>query len=91
MTVYASTSDRRFVRDGDRAVLGGVCAGIANYFGFNVRATRVLCIIAFFIFMPFVTLAYIALVLLVPAEIRKPVKKFRSLRQGYQPSKRGKH
>ena len=68
MTAYATTSENRFRRDADRAVLGGVCAGIANYFGFNVRATRVLFIIGFFIFMPFFALLYIALVLLVPAE-----------------------
>jgi phage shock protein C len=68
MTAYASTSERRFTRDGDHAVLGGVCAGIANYFGFNRCAVRTLCIVAFFLFMPFVALAYVALVLLVPAE-----------------------
>lgn len=68
MTAYASTSERRFARDGDHGVLGGVCAGIANYFGFNRCAVRVLFIVAFFIFMPVVALLYIALVLLVPAE-----------------------
>ena len=68
MTAYASTSERRFVRDGDRAVLGGVCAGIANYFGFNRCAVRTVFIVAFFLFMPFVVLAYIAIVLLVPSE-----------------------
>lgn len=68
MTVYATTSERRFARDGDHAVLGGVCAGIARYFGFNRCAVRALCVIAFFIFMPFVALTYIALVLLVPSE-----------------------
>jgi phage shock protein C len=68
MTVYASTSGRHFARDADRAVLGGVCAGIADYFGFNLRATRVIFIIAFFVAMPFAAVAYIAIVLLVPAE-----------------------
>ena len=68
MTVYASTSGRHFARDADRAVLGGVCAGIADYFGFNLRATRVIFIIAFCVAMPFAAVAYIAIVLLVPAE-----------------------
>jgi phage shock protein C len=68
MTVYASTSGRHFARDADRAVLGGVCAGIAEYFGFNLRATRVIFIIAFFVAMPFAAAAYIAIALLVPAE-----------------------
>ena len=68
MTVYASTSGRHFARDADRAVLGGVCAGIADYFGFNLRATRVIFFIAFFVATPFAIVAYIAIVLLVPAE-----------------------
>jgi phage shock protein C len=68
MTVYASTEGRHFSRDADRAVLGGVCAGIADYFGFNLRATRVIFIIAFIVATPFAAVAYIAIVLLVPAE-----------------------
>ena len=68
MTAFATTSERRFVRDGDHACLGGVCAGIARYFGFNRCAVRTIFIIAFFLFMPFVALAYIAIVLLVPSE-----------------------
>lgn len=68
MTSYASTAERRFVRNKDRAALGGVCAGIADYFGFRLCAVRVLFLVAFFLFMPFVALAYIAIVLLVPAE-----------------------
>ena len=68
MSSYATTGERRFVRNGDRAVLGGVCAGVADYFGFNTCAVRTLFIISFFLFMPFVAIAYIALVLLVPAE-----------------------
>jgi len=68
MTAYASTSQGRFTRNADRAVLGGVCAGIADYFGFNLRVTRLLAIIAFFVAMPVTTLTYIAVVLLVPAE-----------------------
>ena len=68
MTVYASTEGRHFARNADRAVLGGVCAGIADHFGFNVRATRVIFIIAFIVATPFAAAAYIAIVLLVPAE-----------------------
>ena len=29
MTTFAGTSERRLYRDADRAVLGGVCAGLA--------------------------------------------------------------
>ena len=68
MTAYASTSERYFVRDADRAMLGGVCAGIANYFGFNLRVTRILFIIACCVATPFAVIAYIAIVFIVPAE-----------------------
>jgi len=71
MTAHASHSYRRFTRNADRALLGGVCAGIADYFGFNLRVTRLLFVIAFFVAMPVTVLAYIAIVLLVPAESTK--------------------
>ena len=68
MTAYARTCWSRFTRDADRARLGGVCAGIADYFGFNLCMTRFLYVIFFFCAMPFAILTYIAIVLLVPAE-----------------------
>ncbi len=67
MSLYATTSGRRFFRSADKAILGGVCAGVADYFGFNLRATRILTVIAFFMAMPMTVIAYIAIVLLVPA------------------------
>ena len=68
MSAYATETYRRFTRDGDRALIGGVCAGIARHFGFNLCVTRLLFVIAFFATMPFALIAYIAVVLLVPAE-----------------------
>ena len=67
MSSYSGTSGRRFYRDADRAVLGGVCAGLATYLGFNLKVTRFLCIIAFLCAFPFALIAYLAVVLLVPA------------------------
>jgi phage shock protein C len=49
-------------------MLGGVFAGLARHFGFNLCVTRFLAIIAFFAAFPFMVFAYIAAVLLVPAE-----------------------
>jgi len=72
MTVHTTTSQHRFTRNADKALLGGVCAGIADYFGFNLRATRVIFLIAFFVAMPFPLIAYVALVFLVPAESSRP-------------------
>jgi len=71
MTAQATMSHRRFVRDADRALLAGVCAGIAGYFGFNLRVTRLLVIIAFFVAMPITLITYFAIVCLVPAESRR--------------------
>lgn len=68
MTAFSETADRRLYRDADRAVLGGVCAGLAGYFGLNLKVTRLLAIIAFFMAMPFAVVAYLAVVFLVPAE-----------------------
>ena len=66
MTSEASMSERRFYRNADKAMLGGVCAGIADYFGFNLCVTRLLVVIAF-LTMPMTLIGYLALVLLVPS------------------------
>ena len=57
----------RFYRDADRAVLGGVCAGMAGYLGFNLKVTRFLAFIAFLVAMPFAIIGYLAIVFLVPS------------------------
>ena len=49
-------------------MLAGVCAGLADYFGFNLRMTRVMAFIAFLMAMPMTLIAYFGTVLLVPAE-----------------------
>ena len=67
MSDYDSIRPRRFYRNRDRAILGGVCAGFADYFGFNLRVTRILVVIAFFMAMPVTVLVYVATVLLVPS------------------------
>ena len=66
MSTYASMRNRRFYRNADKAMLGGVCAGIADYFGFNLCVTRLLALIAFFA-MPLTAIGYLALVLLIPS------------------------
>ena len=67
MSQYASIPRRRFCRSRDRAMLAGVCAGLADYFGFNLKMTRVLAVIAFLMAMPVTLEAYFGTVLLVPA------------------------
>ncbi len=62
-----SLSRRRFQRNRDRAMIAGVCAGIADYFGFNLRVTRLLAFISLLMAMPMTLLLYFGTVLLVPA------------------------
>ena len=75
MMARATMYEGGFMRNADEALLGGVCAGIADYFGFNLRVTRLLVLIALFIWTPVILITYAAIVLLVPA---------RSDRHGYE-------
>ncbi len=75
MSRYDSISRRRFYRNREKAMLGGVCAGLADYFGFNLRVTRILAFVAFLMAMPMTLLFYFGAVLLVPTgpdESRQP-------------------
>jgi phage shock protein C len=67
MNTYAGTSGRRLYRDADNAVLGGVCAGLARYLGFNLKVTRFLAFITFLCAMPFAVIGYLAAVFLIPS------------------------
>jgi phage shock protein C len=67
MSKYDSISRRRFARNRDRALVAGVCAGLADYFGFNLKATRFLAVIALLCAMPLTLLAYFGTVFLFPA------------------------
>jgi phage shock protein C len=70
------TMATRLYRNRNRAVLFGVCAGVADYFGFNVSATRVLVIIGSFVSFPLIPVAYVVLGFLLPtkpAELEDPV------------------
>ena len=60
----------RFYRDADRAILGGVCAGLAGYLGFNLKVTRFLAIIACLMAMPIAVIVYLAAVFLIPSASR---------------------
>lgn len=71
MTTYSETTGRRLYRDADRAILGGVCAGLAGYFGLNLKVTRFLAFITFLMAMPMAVLGYLAAVFLIPAESRR--------------------
>ena len=78
MNTFESVRPRPFYRRADNAMLGGVCAGLANYFGFNLRVTRILAVIAFFVAMPMAVIVYLAVVFLVPARAIGPEERGRS-------------
>lgn len=66
-----------FHRRSDKALLGGVCAGAAEYFGANLKVVRILVVISFLV-MPATILAYVAAVVLLPATAQKHAKKSRA-------------
>jgi phage shock protein PspC (stress-responsive transcriptional regulator) len=63
------TNGRTLYRPRDGRMLGGVCAGIADYFGIDRTLVRVLAVASFLIPGP-QFLAYILLWVLVPNEPR---------------------
>ncbi|MEM7611258.1 MAG: envelope stress response membrane protein PspC [Pseudomonadota bacterium] len=72
MTARYDYGERRFFRDTRNGKVSGVCAGIADYFGFSVTVTRVLAVFAL-IFGTAVTLfMYFGLTLLIPAKPTAP-------------------
>lgn len=56
----------KLYRNPRRGMIFGVCAGIAEYFGFDVTVTRVVVVIGAFFAVPVVCGAYLALGLLLP-------------------------
>ena len=67
MNYEESIPRRRFYRNRDKAIIAGVCAGLADYFGFNLKVTRILAVIALLMATPMTLIAYFGAVLLVPA------------------------
>lgn len=67
MSHYESMPRPAIVRNRDRAMIAGVCAGLADYFGFNLKATRFLAAMALLFAMPMTLLAYFCAVFLLPS------------------------
>lgn len=63
----------KFYRDPVTGKFGGVCAGLAEYFGFDLALTRILTVVAMF-FFPAIFLVYLALWMVLPT---KPVTLYR--------------
>lgn len=65
-TEVKSTASKRLFRDTDNALLAGVAAGLATYFGIDVLLVRILFIILLFVTVGWGFLLYILLWILVP-------------------------
>lgn len=68
MSAYQNMQRRRFSRSADRAVVAGVCAGLADYFGFNLKVTRLLAFLALLMAFPLTICVYFGAVLLFPSK-----------------------
>lgn len=61
------TTEKRLMRNTDRGLLGGVCAGIADYFGINVIWPRLVAVLLLLVSFGTAALIYVVLWLAVPA------------------------
>lgn len=66
------TNPHRLYRDRDNAMIAGVCAGLADYFGFHRRGLRLVVAISALFFMPFVVVSYIVLAIILPVRPGEP-------------------
>ena len=55
----------RLYRDTENSMILGVCAGLADYFGFDVKATRIIVAAGALFFFPTVPIIYLILGLLL--------------------------
>ena len=66
--LYERKNPHRLYRDKDNAMLAGVCAGLANYFGLNRKGLRLITALCAVPFSPFVVPAYIVLTIILPVK-----------------------
>ncbi|QOC23605.1 envelope stress response membrane protein PspC [Wenzhouxiangella sp. AB-CW3] len=63
-------SRNRLYRDKDRAILAGVCAGVADWTGVNRIALRLIVILLAIPFTPVIIIGYLVMWILVPKRPR---------------------
>ena len=64
--LHQRRNPHRLYRDRENAMLAGVCAGIADYFGFNRKGVRAVTAIGAIFFLPFVVVSYLVLAIVLP-------------------------
>ena len=67
---YERKNPHKLYRDKKNAVLAGVCAGVAEYFGWNRKGVRLVWILLSLVppFFPFMVISYIVLAILIPVK-----------------------
>lgn len=66
--LYERKNPHKLYRDKDNAMLAGVCAGLATYFGLSRKGLRLVVAISTLFFFPFMVPAYIVLAIILPAK-----------------------
>jgi len=66
--LYERKNPHRLYRDRENAMLAGVCAGLADYFGLNRKGLRIIAAGCTLFFFPFMVPAYIILAMVLPAK-----------------------
>jgi phage shock protein C len=66
--LYERKNPHRLYRDKENAMLAGVFAGLANYFGLNRKGLRLVALVSTVFFFPFVVPAYIILAIILPVK-----------------------
>jgi len=61
-----TTTQRRLVRSSDNRMLGGVCAGVADYLGVDVTIVRLLTVVGTVLGFGSLIVAYVVAWLLMP-------------------------
>jgi len=62
----AATAPRKLTRNSQNAMVGGVCSGVADYFGLDVTLVRVLTVLGVVFGLGSVAVAYIVAWVLLP-------------------------
>ena len=67
---YERKNRHRLLRDRENAVLAGVCAGIAEYFGLNRKGVRLVTVLLMLFppFAGFVLVSYVILAIVLPVK-----------------------
>ncbi len=67
---YKRSNPHRLYRDKENALFAGVCAGIAEYFGFNRKGTRVVTVLLMLFppFFAFILVSYLILAIVLPVK-----------------------